>query len=140
MSEGDGSFCPCTCGSVESRHRSGFEARVPIAAVQHGLSTSARCAETAGMMALGFYFAHDGFTPEKYASAIKQLESAGAGSPKGRTLHVALESDGAIQVFDIWESQQDFEAFGGTLMPILAELGVALNDPMVATVHNMIKG
>jgi hypothetical protein len=92
------------------------------------------------MMALGYYFAHEGFTPEKYASAIKQLDSAGAGSPKGRTLHVALESEGTIQVFDIWESQQEFEAFGETLVPILAELGVELKDPMSANVHNVIKG
>jgi hypothetical protein len=91
-------------------------------------------------MALGFYFVHEGFTPEKYGSAIKKLEDAGAGSPKGRTLHVALESDGAIQVFDIWESQEDFNAFGPMLMPILGELGVELKDPMVATVHNVIKG
>jgi hypothetical protein len=91
-------------------------------------------------MATGFYFAHEGFTPEKYSSAIKQLEAAGAGAPKGRTLHVALESDGAIQVFDIWESQADFEAFGQTLVPILTELGVTLGEPMAADVHNVIKG
>ena len=91
-------------------------------------------------MALGIYFAHEGFTPDKYASTIKQLEAAGAGSPKGRTLHVALETDGAIQVFDIWESMEEFEAFGGTLMPILGGLGVGLKDPMIASVHNVIKG
>jgi hypothetical protein len=91
-------------------------------------------------MAQAFYFVHEGFTPEKYAKALKQLEAAGAGAPKGRTLHVALESDGAIQVFDIWESQADFDAFGPALMPILAELGVELKPPMVATVHNVIKG
>jgi hypothetical protein len=81
-----------------------------------------------------------GFTPEKYSSAIKELEAAGAGSPKGRTLHGALESGGSIQVFDIWESQQEFDAFGSTLMPILAELGVELNEPMVANVPNVIRG
>jgi hypothetical protein len=91
-------------------------------------------------MALGFYFVHEGFTPEKYDTAIKKLEAAGAGSPKGRTYHVALESDGAIQVFDIWESQKDFDAFGETLVPILSELGVTLGAPMAATVHNVIKG
>jgi hypothetical protein len=91
-------------------------------------------------MALGIYFVHGGFTPEKYASAIKQLEAAGSGAPKGRTFHVALESDGAIQVFDIWESQEDFDAFGATLVPILAELGVELGEPMVAHVHNVIEG
>ncbi len=91
-------------------------------------------------MALGIYFAHEGFTPEKYSSAIKQLEAAGAGKPKGRTYHCALESNGTIQVFDIWESQADFDAFGPTLMPILAELGVGLKEPMIATVHNVITG
>ncbi|HEX4562215.1 MAG TPA: hypothetical protein VH113_10330 [Gemmatimonadales bacterium] len=92
------------------------------------------------MMALGIYFVHDKFTPEKYESAIKKLQAAGAGSPKGRTYHVALESNGEIQVFDIWESQADFDAFGATLVPILAELGVDLKDPMVANVHNVIQG
>jgi len=91
-------------------------------------------------MALGIYFVHVGFTPEKYDAAIKKLEAAGAGSPKGRTYHVALESNGEIQVFDIWESQADFDAFGATLVPILKELGVELAEPMVATVHNVIKG
>jgi hypothetical protein len=97
-------------------------------------------ARIGGMMALGIYFAHEGFTPEKYSSAITQLEEAGQGSPKGRSFHAALESDGAIQVFDIWESMQDFEAFGPVLMPILTGLGVGLKDPMIATVHNIIKG
>jgi hypothetical protein len=91
-------------------------------------------------MALGIYFVHEGFTPEKYESAIKQLEAAGEGSPKGRTYHVALESEGSIQVFDIWESQAEFDAFGATLIPILTELGVGLKPPMVATVHNVING
>jgi hypothetical protein len=91
-------------------------------------------------MALGIYFAHEGFTPEKYHSAIKKLEAAGAGSPKGRTYHCALESNGAVQIFDIWESQEDFDAFGPTLLPILAELGVTLGEPMVATVLNVITG
>ncbi len=53
---------------------------------------------------------------------------------------MALESNGEIQVFDIWESQADFEAFGSTLIPILGELGVELKEPMVATVHNVIQG
>jgi hypothetical protein len=91
-------------------------------------------------MALGIYFVHQDFTPAKYENAIKQLEAAGAGAPKGRTYHVALESDGEIQVFDIWESQADFDEFGKTLVPILAELGVELKAPMVANVHNVIKG
>ena len=91
-------------------------------------------------MAIGLYIAHSGFTPDKYETVIKKLDAAGAGAPKGRTLHVALETNGEIQVFDIWDSREDFDAFGSTLMPILAEQGVELSEPMPANVHNVIKG
>jgi hypothetical protein len=91
-------------------------------------------------MALGFYITGKGFTPDRYDTTLAQLEEAGAGAPAGRLFHVALESDGAIQVFDIWESQEAFDAFGATLIPILTEAGIELNEPMVAQVHNTIKG
>ncbi len=91
-------------------------------------------------MAIGFYFVNGNFTPDKYDEAIKRLSAAGAGSPQGRSYHVALESNGEIQVFDIWESQEAFDAFGSTLLPILSELGVTVNEPMVAEVHNVIEG
>ena len=91
-------------------------------------------------MAVGLYFTPSGFTKDKYDEAIRKLEENGAGTPAGRTYHVALESDGAIQVFDIWESQDAFEAFGQTLVPILSELGVDPGQPMAAEVHNVIQG
>ena len=91
-------------------------------------------------MALGFYFRSASFPTAQYDDAIKRLEAAGAGAPAGRTYHVALESDGMIQVFDVWDSQASFEAFGATLIPILTELGVDPGEPMVAPVHNIIQG
>jgi hypothetical protein len=89
-------------------------------------------------MALGFYITAKGFTQEKYDKTTAQLEEAGVGAPDGRISHVALETDGEIQVFDIWESQEAFDAFGATLIPILTAAGIELNDPMVARVHNQI--
>lgn len=91
-------------------------------------------------MAIGFYFTPTGFTPEKYDETNSQLEAAGAGAPAGRSYHVALESDGGIQVFDIWESQEALEAFGATLFPILANVGVDPGQPMASRVHNVIQG
>jgi hypothetical protein len=91
-------------------------------------------------MALGFYFNPGGFTQEMYDEAIRRLEQAGAGAPEGRSNHFALEADGEIQVFDVWESQEAFEAFGATLLPIMAELGADPGQPMVARVHNVIDG
>ena len=61
-------------------------------------------------------------------------------SPQWRSTHVALESNGEIQVFDVWNSQEEFDAFGSTLLPILAAHGVELKEPMVARVHNVIEG
>ena len=91
-------------------------------------------------MAIGMYFRPSSFTKERYDEAIKRLAAAGAGAPPGRTYHVALESEGNIQVFDIWESQEAFEAFGPTLIPILGELGVDPGEPGVSVVHNVIAG
>jgi len=91
-------------------------------------------------MALGLYFTPSSFTPERYDAVIKRLEAAGAGAPAGRLYHCALEADGLIQVFDVWESQESFEAFGATLVPIMTELGADPGQPMISPVHNIIKG
>ena len=92
-------------------------------------------------MALAFYFSPSSFTPEVYDDTIKKLEAAGAGAPAGRLYHFALETEnGKIQVFDVWESQQAFEAFGPTLLPIMAEGGADTGQPMVSQVHNIILG
>jgi hypothetical protein len=91
-------------------------------------------------MALGMYFAPSSFTPERYDDTIKRLEEAGAGAPPGRLYHVALESDGLIQVFDVWESEESFRAFGATLMPIMTELGADPGQPQISPVRNVIKG
>jgi hypothetical protein len=90
-------------------------------------------------MALGIYVTGKGFTQEKYDTTLAQLEAAGAGSPAGRVSHVALETDGEIQVFDVWESQEAFEAFGATLIPILSAAGIEIGEPMVSRVHNEIR-
>jgi hypothetical protein len=91
-------------------------------------------------MAVGIYFEDSKITTAQYEQALVKLEEAGAGSPDGRLYHVALEHDGQINVFDIWESQASFDAFGATLVPILqGELGAELGRPVIAPVHNEIK-
>lgn len=123
------------------RHNAGGSMYCPDGSSQCGLPehrNSAESAESVDTMALGIYFAHEGFTPEKYATAIQELNEAGEGNPKGRTYHFALEQDGSVHVFDVWESQEDFDAFGPVLIPVLTSLDVSLQEPMVMTVHNII--
>ncbi len=75
-------------------------------------------------MALGLDFSPSSFSQSAYDDTIERLEAAGAGAPSGRLHHLALEADGQIHVFDVWDAQESFEAFGATLLPRLAELGV----------------
>ncbi len=93
-------------------------------------------------MAFGLYFRPTGFSPETYDEAIKQLEQAGAGfgSVPGRTFHCAMVVDGAIQVFDVWESTEQFQKFGETLVPIMNKLGANPGEPQITTVHNVQHG
>ena len=93
-------------------------------------------------MAFGLYFQPKGFTPAIYDTVIKQLEQAGAGFGKvpGRTFHCAMEANGAISVFDVWESMEQFQKFGDTLAPIMSKLGVDPGQPMIMKVHNVKNG
>jgi hypothetical protein len=91
-------------------------------------------------MALGFYFASNSFTPAQYDEAIQRLDAAGAGSPPGRSYHCAFAAGPNIHIFDVWDSQETFEKFGETLMPILTELGSDPGEPSVAQIHNVIIG
>jgi hypothetical protein len=92
------------------------------------------------VMALGIYFASKSFSVQQYDDAISRLEAAGAGSPAGRSFHCAFSGENGLDVFDVWESQEAFEKFGETLMPILGQLGADPGEPMVAEIHNVIKG
>lgn len=93
-------------------------------------------------MAVGFYFRPNGFSPAVYDETIRRLEDAGAGfgSVPGRTFHCAMEVDGQIQVFDVWESMEQFEKFGDTLLPIMSNLGADPGPPQVMTIHNVQNG
>jgi hypothetical protein len=46
-------------------------------------------------------------------------------------LHSVFGDEGKLQVFDIWESQEAFDAFLGVLQPVMEELGIQLSGPPV---------
>ena len=90
-------------------------------------------------MTIGVYMQPSNFTVEKYDEAFKRIDST-AGALQGMLYHCAMEADGKITVFDVWESEAAFAKFGETLVPTLAELGVDPGQPMIMPVHNMLKG
>ncbi len=85
------------------------------------------------------------FTPQSlnaatYGDIVKRLEQAGAGSPAGRLYHVCFGDTNNLRVSEIWDSRENFEKFGETLMPILQEVGVDSGEPEEIEVHNIIEG
>jgi hypothetical protein len=90
-------------------------------------------------MAIAAYFnPTKAMSKTAYDGVMKELDAAGASAPKGRTHHSTFGPDDALMVFDIWDSVEDFEAFGATLMPILAAAGVDAGEPTIMPNHNNV--
>ena len=82
-----------------------------------------------------------GTTAETYDATQPFIEeAAGEWPPDGLEYHVAFSTGSELRVSEIWDSKEQFEAFGAVLMPVLAANGVELaGPPEVFEVHNIIK-
>ena len=79
-------------------------------------------------------------TAEKYDATMPSIEASGQFPPDGLDYHVAFTAGGSFRVSEIWDSKEQFEAFGQRLMPILAAGGIELaGPPEVLEIHNIIK-
>jgi hypothetical protein len=78
-------------------------------------------------------------TPEQYDETIRRLEKVGDWPPQGLDYHVAFKSNGKFRVSEIWDSREQFEAFGQRLMPVLEEVGIEPGQPEMLEIHNIIK-
>ena len=85
-------------------------------------------------------FVPKNMSSQQYDDVIKRLDAAGAGSPQGRLFHVAFGALDALHVSDIWDTQENFDLFGQTLMPILQDAGVDPGTPEFIETHNIIAG
>src|SRR6188508_2740260 len=92
-------------------------------------------------MSIVVRFSPTALTAKKYDETIRQLKNAGEWPPAGLDYHVCFGSDGNLKVSEIWNSREQFEAFGERLMPILAGAGIQFaNPPDIFDVHNIVKG
>jgi hypothetical protein len=92
-------------------------------------------------MSIVVRFNPTGLTTEKYDSTIRQLEeSIVEFPPDGLDHHICFGPDGDLRVSEIWDSREQFEAFGENLVPILTEAGIEFSgEPEVFEVHNTIR-
>ena len=89
-------------------------------------------------MAIAVYFHPASLTTAQYDEVISKLDAAGSSAPDGRLHHSSFGADGSLMVYEVWESQEAFESFGPTLMPILGAAGIEPGTPDIMPVHNLV--
>jgi hypothetical protein len=91
-------------------------------------------------MSIVVRFRPTALTKEKYDEAIGRLDAAGAWPPDGLDYHILFGSEGNLLVSEIWDSREQFGAFGEQLMPILAQVGIGFDsDPEIFDVHDVMR-
>ena len=79
-------------------------------------------------------------TREQYDESVRRLqETEDQWPPDGMEYHVFFGPEGSLRVSEIWDSREQFEAFGERLMPVLADIGIEPGEPEVLEVHNIIR-
>ena len=91
-------------------------------------------------MSIVVRFSPNSLTIEKHNEVTRRLEETGAWPPDGLDYHVVFGSDGNLHVSEIWDSPEQFQTFGATLMPVLAEVGIEFSgDPEVFEIHQSLR-
>jgi hypothetical protein len=74
-------------------------------------------------------FSPQGMTTDQYEAVKRRLNEAGHWPPDGLEYHVCFGEPGQLRVSEIWSSNEQFEAFGRDLMPILNDVGISMAGP-----------
>ena len=81
-------------------------------------------------------------TAEQYDQSWEALEKAKLPwPPPGLDYHVCFfGSDGSILVSQVWDTREQFEAFGERLIPVLAGAGIEFSGPpVIFEAHHIVK-
>jgi hypothetical protein len=77
---------------------------------------------------------------DQYDETIRRLEKSGDWLPEGLDYHCAFRSNGKFRVSEVWDSREQFDAFGERLMPVLKDVGIELSgEPETLEIENIIK-
>lgn len=117
--------------------RSIYTKEAHVATTTPSSETSVKDARETGVL-VRFTAASD-VTTEQYDETMRRLEKSGDWMPKGLESHVAFMSDGNFRVSEIWDSREQFDAFGERLMPVLKDVGIELaGPPEMLEIHNVV--
>ena len=90
-------------------------------------------------MSIVVRFTPTSLTAEKYDESVRRLTESGDFPPDGMDYHICFGTDGNLRVSEVYDSREQFEAFGEVLMPVLADIGIEPGEPDVVDVHNIVR-
>jgi heme-degrading monooxygenase HmoA len=91
-------------------------------------------------MQIAMYSHHPELTLEMFDQIDRQIHAAlGGGEPKGMIHHSVIGAGQGVTVYEIWESEEDFQAFGQLLLPIIAEMGLGPGHPVISPVYRLVQ-
>jgi hypothetical protein len=85
---------------------------------------------------IAVYVKPEALTIDQYNQARKGLDASGA-DMTGRKHHSCFGEEGQLMVFEIWDSQENYDAFGKHLMPVLQEVGIVPSTQDIMQVANI---
>jgi hypothetical protein len=85
---------------------------------------------------IAVYVKPEALTIDQYNKARKGLDASGA-NLTGRKHHSCFGEDGQLMVFEIWDTQENYDAFGQFLMPVLQEVGIVPSTQDIMHVANL---
>jgi hypothetical protein len=79
---------------------------------------------------IGVYIRPPSMSVEQYTSIDEQARATGV-EPKGMRMHSCFGEGEGVAIFDVWESEEEFNAFAAVLGPIVAAEGLEPLAPMI---------
>lgn len=82
-------------------------------------------------------------TQERYEESVRRLsgkdrmESPADWPVEGLLAHIAGQGPGGFRVVDVWESEEAFQRFGESLLPVLQDMGVE-GEPEIYPAHTYV--
>ena len=83
-------------------------------------------------------FSPSSLTTEQYDKVVSRLTEQGTFPADGLEYEICFGSGDKMKVSQVWDNQEQLEAFGARLQPILSELGINPGEPEILEVHNII--
>lgn len=83
-------------------------------------------------------FSPASLTAAQYDEAVRRLRADGVFPAEGLDYEICYGPDGNLKVSQVWDTQEQIDAFGARLMPILADLGINPGESEILEVHNII--